>query len=817
MGKVGTVLIVGIFMIGIMSFAGIVSGETNYALSSNGGTASFSQWGDPVYDVWGTATNANDDNTNTYVGMSNDDDECYEYSSYSSQVNFDEPRDINSIQITTYTDGGYQIWTANWYEFEYISVYHPSFGWQEVSGKVLAVDGSRTRSVNGPWNGITAVKFQFNMQSCGWKFPDGYRYHRLNELRAWGDCIPDCSGKECDGDGCGGSCGTCTSPETCVNGVCTAPVCDPDSDAMFCWKLAKNCDPFTGVDNCGVSRTVDCGDCTSPYYCLDNYCRCFPDDDCASKGYECGRWYDGCNDVRCGDWTNLITEEKWDVTIGHSSRITTDGNFIWVTDDESMVYKYDMNGNFEENFDSTLEDIKGITTDGNNIWIIDRDDMVYKYDMNGNFEENFDSTLDRPNGIATDGNFIWIVDSLTSQIYKYSMEGDFIGALWADSFLEGSEGITTDGNFIWAVGSTYVFKYDMDELSSEYRRTIASGNYNPEGITTYGDFLWVVDTADEEVYKYNMWGEEGCDYGDDCIDGTCVEFESNVLEWRDMSGNVIFSAQGGDTVQMVMTDISSGTFEIFEEDAIGNDDIRSVVGVAVGSDLVGTWTITGEDLDKTNDYGDFRFRVGDDVSGKLPVSLTSLDSPMNIEIVSPGCGTYYDEGSSLTIEVSATDKDDFIDGSVSVNGVVKDTFVNGGVSFANTFDVPGNYQIIAEAVNSRGKRGRHISNIMILDRDNDGEYVAACIAIPKDFSDMDDPAVNFDASTTRGVIVSDNGASVLEVIPDDNPASFSWYWRFMPENIIREFVKSSELKAYKFTAEFPIIGDNSAGLRVEFG
>ena len=165
----------------------------------------------------------------------------------------------------------------------------------------------------------------------------------------------------------------------------------------------------------------------------------------------------------------------------------------------------------------------------------------------------------------------------------------------------------------------------------------------------------------------------------------------------------------------------------------------------------------------------------------------------------------------------ADDEDDFLDGTLSINGVVNGTFVNGVTSFSHTFGLSGNYQIIAEAVNSRGKRGRHISNIMILDRVNAGKYVAACIASPKDFSDMDDPVVNFDASTTRGVIVSDGGATVLGVIPDDSPDRFSWYWRFMPENIIREFVKSSELKAYKFTAEFPIIGDNSAGLRVEFG
>ena len=164
----------------------------------------------------------------------------------------------------------------------------------------------------------------------------------------------------------------------------------------------------------------------------------------------------------------------------------------------------------------------------------------------------------------------------------------------------------------------------------------------------------------------------------------------------------------------------------------------------------------------------------------------------------------------------ADDEDDFLDGTLSINGVVNGTFVNGVTSFSHTFGLSGNYQIIAEAVNSRGKRGRHISNIMILDRVNAGKYVAACIASPKDFSDMDDPVVNFDASTTRGVIVAVGGALTV-INPVDSPASFSWYWRFMPENIIREFVKSSELKAYKFTAEFPIIGDNSAGLRVEFG
>ncbi len=35
-----------------------------------------------------------------------------------------------------------------------------------------------------------------------------------------GECILDCTGKECGDDGCGGSCGTCIAPETCIKGIC---------------------------------------------------------------------------------------------------------------------------------------------------------------------------------------------------------------------------------------------------------------------------------------------------------------------------------------------------------------------------------------------------------------------------------------------------------------------------------------------------------------------------------------------------------------------------------------------------------------------
>ena len=41
-----------------------------------------------------------------------------------------------------------------------------------------------------------------------------------------GDCLPDCAGKECGDDGCGGSCGTCsgTGTTTCWDGICASVI-----------------------------------------------------------------------------------------------------------------------------------------------------------------------------------------------------------------------------------------------------------------------------------------------------------------------------------------------------------------------------------------------------------------------------------------------------------------------------------------------------------------------------------------------------------------------------------------------------------------
>ena len=128
-----------------------------------------------------------------------------------------------------------------------------------------------------------------------------------------GACVPDCVGKACGGDGCGGSCGTCTSEQTCQEGLCVdAGGCQPDCSGLECgddgcggtcgtcapgWKCHNGtckeqvCEPDChgkqcGPDGCGGS----CGECPDNFFCTDGHCKktCTPD--CTGK--QCGP--DGC-------------------------------------------------------------------------------------------------------------------------------------------------------------------------------------------------------------------------------------------------------------------------------------------------------------------------------------------------------------------------------------------------------------------------------------------------------------------------------------------------------------------------------------------
>jgi formylglycine-generating enzyme required for sulfatase activity len=104
-------------------------------------------------------------------------------------------------------------------------------------------------------------------------------------------CLPDCEGKDCGSDGCGGSCGICNAcGEECLTGLCTFTACE-----------GKEC----GSDNCGgvcgicpveEHKMCTAGQCVCEFlFCLDACCAqnelCFNDQCCAAD----------CTDKTCGD------------------------------------------------------------------------------------------------------------------------------------------------------------------------------------------------------------------------------------------------------------------------------------------------------------------------------------------------------------------------------------------------------------------------------------------------------------------------------------------------------------------------------------
>ncbi len=87
-----------------------------------------------------------------------------------------------------------------------------------------------------------------------------------------GPCVPNCDGRNCGPDGCGGSCGDCPPPWTCPEGRCVG-TCVPDCVGRQC-----------GPDGCGGL----CGCCAHP------------DESCGQFG-DC---HAGC-DSQCSDCCNV--------------------------------------------------------------------------------------------------------------------------------------------------------------------------------------------------------------------------------------------------------------------------------------------------------------------------------------------------------------------------------------------------------------------------------------------------------------------------------------------------------------------------------
>lgn len=116
-------------------------------------------------------------------------------------------------------------------------------------------------------------------------------------------CVPNCKGKECGPDGCGGVCGYCAYGQLCsLEGKCHANSCQTQCVAVVGGKeVVKECGPDGCGGYCGYC-VVEGQKCGTDGFCYDAACQ----PDCAKKNKECGP--DGCGEscgfCEPGEWCN---------------------------------------------------------------------------------------------------------------------------------------------------------------------------------------------------------------------------------------------------------------------------------------------------------------------------------------------------------------------------------------------------------------------------------------------------------------------------------------------------------------------------------
>ena len=101
-------------------------------------------------------------------------------------------------------------------------------------------------------------------------------------------CTPECDGRECGDNGCGGTCGTCSPGSTCNDEGTCETICVPQCDGREC-----------GDDGCGGSCGTCDGECTSDGQCEGACVPSCTDRECGGDG--CGGSCGTCDDgLSCG-------------------------------------------------------------------------------------------------------------------------------------------------------------------------------------------------------------------------------------------------------------------------------------------------------------------------------------------------------------------------------------------------------------------------------------------------------------------------------------------------------------------------------------
>lgn len=164
---------------------------------------------------------------------------------------------------------------------------------------------------------------------CGWNGTEGYYDCSaqassdptgMNPRTCGGGCTPNCAGRQCGSDGCGGVCGQCLSSQSCNTSTgqcvasctpsCSGRQCGPDGCGGVCGQCGlgqtcsgsgqcvSSCTPSCSGRQCGPDGCGGvCGQCLSGQTCNTSTGQCASSCTPQCSGKQCGP--DGCGGV-CG-------------------------------------------------------------------------------------------------------------------------------------------------------------------------------------------------------------------------------------------------------------------------------------------------------------------------------------------------------------------------------------------------------------------------------------------------------------------------------------------------------------------------------------
>ena len=157
-------------------------------------------------------------------------------------------------------------------------------------------------------------------------------------------CAPDCEGKQCGDDGCGGSCGECEELMSCQQGECACTFASCPEGVLCCAEndiccAGECCHPDCESKQCGWDCCEKCGECSAGYNCVEDAgegtALCEPDcaDLCMGKTCgpagakgecDCGAQTGGCDDGN--QCTDDVCSEDGECSNPNNTAECDDGN-----------------------------------------------------------------------------------------------------------------------------------------------------------------------------------------------------------------------------------------------------------------------------------------------------------------------------------------------------------------------------------------------------------------------------------------------------------------------------------------------------------